>query len=334
MKKRGFLLIYALFILTLLTTTGLLMLDRSRNNTLLSSYYADKLKAKYAAETDLYVFIDELVAEGYFQDTMKQIARRRSGDTIESSRDFSSLADGSLRRVLYRHTRDGRLEIELPSGQMGIDYRMRAELTLLNELFHPEDCKLEVKSENEELYTRFLEDGLVPAAITDVYIPAQDRSYSLEQRGSDLYLKEQLEPELENLETELPIDPEEDPVTEPLDPIATEPVPEIVEEILPKEVYLGPQLTYRGTQTIKLEGILQMDGQTVIEAPVELIGILVLDGKPQITTGRIKVTGGIVYRGEIPEKVTLIPLKSRVIKWGAMQEGFFDPKVKTIQFGR
>ncbi len=181
MKKRGYVLVYTIFILALLFMVVLTVTDSKMDRANLSTYISDYNNLKYKAESDSYLAIDSLINTTKYKHELLRLAREVSGgDKASLKMSLNSLIDGKKFLVTIEKDSNGYTNLEIKNSDKGIILNSNGKVRLYNDLFYKETLLFNIDSVKEDYETIFnseLIDGYLDKMIfMDQNIPVMIRN--------------------------------------------------------------------------------------------------------------------------------------------------------------
>lgn len=364
MKKRSFLLIYALFILSLLFIVVVNIADMNINSSLESLISKDKLQAKYYAESSFYKSIELLTKSDYF-------SYRKRVSNMKSKRFKAFITIPNIK--YFPEQKFTSKIISDPEGYMGleqvsrnyksINYKVTGYFRIFDRIFYDKKPYLNMSDHKEKLDEildggRLDESDLLTSKSSIKLLDLEKESYEFTKNSSYLEYCKWEKDEKDNQDSSSEKnksekqDKEEKTNEEDIDKASKEDkkTDEIVknkqeENKKVKEInridslasnirfIIGPNSKFAGDKTISINGLCYLDTNSEIDCDLEIKGLLYIKGLPKISDGKKISVKGITASTE-----TNLPVNFKseydlysIVNGLMFFEGIYDTKVESIR---
>lgn len=327
--KRSYLLVYALVIMSLIFMVVIKITDNNLEQSKINTIYIDNLKKKYEYESAAHLFISKLTNEDI--DELKQklendsfsikIPLTNEIDNIKNAK--VSLKDENLLIEIGKNDGIYKAEIKIaeikqPNNLIEIikdDFSKENLLDLINEDFVSiNDVSITSKNSDDNVFVLSKYDSI--SKFKSLTTPENDDLNPKDTNGeiTEINNNEKVEEKDNSSDTDNLGDISKDRMKTDLEQITEEEREKNKSEdkeiesseksdleISVNENYIfGPNVNFSSKQSIKTKGLLFIDENTVIDAPLySHTGLIIMSGHPKIIKGEIEFRGKIINNTDI-----------------------------------
>lgn len=333
-KKHASLSIFVLLVASLMFVVYIAVFDTVFTTQVFNDLSEDQMQLNYNLESYARQFIHAMEEDNFTSETLYRLAFRQ---IIGKKHEWSdrSILNG---KELFTSGELGSEAYERSSYEFKDSYRkLRAKIRInyrfIAPLFDHRKELITVDNQLDSLES-YLSSGYSVNFVENNAMHIEHGLLQIIEKKTYLGMREHVETDSEPVsDVDLDQTTDEDPVTEPEENEESSPLEPIN---LANPIILDADMHYMGDGPLKLNGILQVDEQTVIETPIQLSGILIVTGEPLLVSGSsIKVTGTTLTSIDL-NHLPITTKLSRAIRtmYGSLLQGFFEPKVESIIMDR
>lgn len=338
--KRSYLLVYALVIMSLIFMVVIKITDNNLEQSKINTIYIDNLKKKYEYESAAHLFISKLTNEDIDELKQKlkndsfsiKIPLTNEIDNIKNAK--VSLKDENLLIEIGKNDGIYKAEIKIaeikqPNNLIEIikdDFSKENLLDLINEDFVSiDDVSIETKKSDNDIFvlskynsisniesqlTHESDKKVIENNSVDDELNLKDTSDEIKEiNNSEKGKQEDNSSKTDNIDDNSKdiVHPDLEKTTEEEREKNKSEDKEIESseksdlEISVNENYIfGPNVNFSSKQSIKTKGLLFIDENTVIDAPLySHTGLIIMSGHPKIIKGEIEFRGKIINNTDI-----------------------------------
>lgn len=168
MKKRGYIYVYAVFVIALLFMVVVSITESVINKNRIVVYSEDYIKQKYLTESNAYLAIDYLISSEIFENDITNASRTNSGKEVKIKKSIDPIFKGQAKYdVDYTKNLEGYLDIIFKNYYDGIVYENKGSIKLFNDLYYEDSLLIDI-NDNAEDYDKLQKAGYIDKHIEDI----------------------------------------------------------------------------------------------------------------------------------------------------------------------
>lgn len=190
MKKRGYIYVYAIFVIALIFMVVVSLTETAINKNRIAFYSKDYINQKYLTESKVYQAVDNLISSGFFESELIKYSRRNSGKAEEFGRSINYIfEDQDKFNVNYKKNEKGYLEIYFRIFKNTILHRNNRAIKLFNDLYYQDTLLIDINEYSEE-YKDLQKSGYIDSYIDEIcFLESSDKIVFTKKDGKFVYKK-------------------------------------------------------------------------------------------------------------------------------------------------
>lgn len=161
MKKRGYIYVYAVFVMALLFMVVVSITEANINKNRIALFTEDYISQKYLNESNAYLAIDYFINPKYFSSVVIRHSRKNSGKELKETETLESVIEPNANfKVEYKSDGFGILNIYFRNYHDGVMYENKSSIKLFNDLYYISDNVVDLNKESED-YNKLIDSGYI-----------------------------------------------------------------------------------------------------------------------------------------------------------------------------
>lgn len=190
MKKRGYIYVYAIFVIALIFMVVVSLTETVINKNRIEFYSKDYINQKYLTESKVYQAVDNLISSGFFESELIKYSRRNSGKVEKFGKSINYIfEDQDKFDVNYEKNEKGYLEINFRIFKNTILHRNNRAIKLFNDLYYQDTLLIDINKYSEE-YKDLQKSGYIDSYIDEIcFLESSDKIVFTKKDGKFVYKK-------------------------------------------------------------------------------------------------------------------------------------------------